>query len=127
MNRKSFDIYELSPEKEKELWKDSLIIFDTSALIDFYSYPKETRQDIFSKIFPELENRLWIPSHVQFEYLKNRKGIIEKPITENYNPIKEEKLKDLILAKSQILKISKEIKEETLKPEKHPFLPQKKY
>ncbi|WP_158850987.1 PIN-like domain-containing protein [Algibacter sp. L1A34] len=124
MNRKSFEKFELSPEKEKELWKDSLIVFDTSALIDFYSYPKETRQDIFDEIFPKLKDRLWIPSHVEFEYLKNRKGIIEKPITENYNPIKEEKLRDLNLAKTQILKISKGIKEETLKPEKHPFLPQ---
>jgi len=124
MNRKSFEKYELSPEKEKQLWKDSLIIFDTSALIDFYSYPKETRQDIFDKIFPELEDRMWIPSHVEFEYLKNRKGIIEKPITENYNPIKDEKIRDLNLAKTQILKISKSIKEETAKPEKHPFLPQ---
>tara|TARA_R110000744_G_scaffold345783_1_gene451215 strand:- start:2092 stop:3360 length:1269 start_codon:yes stop_codon:yes gene_type:complete len=126
MDRKSFEKYELSADKEKELWKDSIVIFDTSALIDFYYYPKETRQEIFEKIFLKLKDRLWIPYHVQFEYLKNRKGIIEKPIVENYNPLKNEKIKDIVTAKSQILKISEQIKKDTLKPEKHPFLPQEK-
>jgi len=126
MDRKNFGKFELSVEKEKELWKDSLIVFDTSALIDFYYYPRETREEIFTKIFPKLKDRLWIPYHVQFEYLKNRRGIIEKPIIESYNPIKEEKLKELILAKTKILKISEQIKRDTLKPEKHPFLPQEK-
>jgi len=126
MDRKSFEKYELSEDKEKELWKDSIIIFDTSALIDFYYYPKETREEIFTKIFPKFADRLWIPNHVQFEYLKNRKSIIEKPITERYNPIKEEKLKELISAKAKILKVSDQIKKDTEKPEKHPFLPQEK-
>jgi hypothetical protein len=126
MNIESFEKYELSPKKEKKLWKESIIIFDTSALIDFYFYHKETRKEIFEKIFPKLENRLWIPNHVQFEYLKNRKDKIEKPISENYNPIRNEKLKKLDLAKSEILKVAKQIKEETFKPEKHPFIPQEK-
>ncbi|HMP28102.1 MAG TPA: PIN domain-containing protein, partial [Saprospiraceae bacterium] len=126
MNRESFEKYELSTEKEKALWNDSIVVFDTSALIDFYYYPKETRQEIYDKIFLKLKNRLWIPNHVQFEYLKNRKGIIEKPIIENYNPIKNEKIKEIISAKTQILKVAEQIKKDTLKPEKHPFLPQEK-
>jgi len=126
MNRSSFEKYELNSEKEKKLWKDSIVIFDTSALIDFYYYPKETRQEIFDKIFLNLKDRLWIPYHVQFEYLKNRKGIIEKPIIENYNPLKDEKLKGITIAKTQILKISEQIKKDTLKPERHPFLGQVK-
>lgn len=126
MDRKSFEKFQLNETKEKELWENSIIIFDTSALIDFYYYPKETREEIFSKIFPRFSGRLWVPNHVQFEYLKNRKGIIEKPIKESYAPIKEEKLKDLINAKSQILKITEQIKKDTLKPEKHPYLPQEK-
>ncbi len=126
MNRESFEKYELSAEKEKSLWNDSIVVFDTSALIDFYYYPKKTRQEIFDKIFLKLKERLWIPYHVQFEYLKNRKGIIEKPISENYDPIKNEKIKEINLAKSQFLKVSEQIKKDTLNPEKHPFLPQEK-
>lgn len=39
MNRSSFEKYELSSDKEKKLWNDSIVIFDTSALIDFYACP----------------------------------------------------------------------------------------
>ena len=126
MDRKTYNEYELSLDKEMNLWKNSIFIFDTSALIDFYFYPKETRQEIFQKIFPKLKERLWIPNHVQYEFLKNRKGNIEKPIVNNYDPIRNEKLKSLNSAKSEILKIAGQIKQDTLKPEKHPFLPQKK-
>lgn len=126
MDRKTYNEYELSSDKEMNLWKNSIFIFDTSALIDFYFYPKETRQEIFQKIFPKLKERLWIPNHVQYEFLKNRQGNIEKPIVNNYDPIKNEKLKSLNTAKSQILKIAGQIKQDTLKPEKHPFLPQEK-
>lgn len=126
MDSKSFSEYELSLDKEMKLWKDSIIIFDTSALIDFYFYPKETRQEIFQKVFSKLKDRLWIPNHVQYEFLKNRKGNIEKPILNNYDPIKNDKLKNINLAKSQILKIATQIKQDTLKPERHPFLPQEK-
>lgn len=126
MDRKSFDKYELNAEKERELWEDAIIVFDTSALIDFYYYPKETRLEVFDKIFSRLKKRLWVPYHVQFEYLKNRKGIIEKPIIESYEPIKNKKIQEIIEAKTKILKITEQIKKDTLKPEKHPFLPQEK-
>lgn len=127
MNRNNYqEKFELSTEKEQKLWDDSLIIFDTSALIDFYYYPKETRQEIFDKIFSTLKGRFWIPYHVQFEYLKNRKGIIEKPIGEKYDPLRNDKIKTLLEAKSKISKIAEQIKKDTEKSERHPFLPQEK-
>jgi len=126
MNKDSFKKYELDKDREEELWRDSIIIFDTSALIDFYYYPKETRQDIFDKIFESLKGRLWVPFHVQFEYLKNRKSIIEKPIKEKYDPLKEEKIQELKSAGKKIKKISEQIKNDTKKPESHPYLAQDK-
>jgi hypothetical protein len=127
MNRNNYhEKFELSPDKEQKLWDNSIIVFDTSALIDFYFYPKETRQEIFDKIFSTLKGRLWIPYHVQFEYLKNRKGIIEKPISEKYDPLKNDKIKALLEAKSKISKVAEQIKKDTEKSEKHPFLPQEK-
>lgn len=125
MNTDSFDIYELSPEKEIELWKDSIIVFDSSALIDFYFYPKETRNEIFDLISEKLKGRVWVPFHVQFEYLKNRKSVIEKPILECYDPIISDKLHKLISAKTEIIKTSKIIKENTSKAVRHPYLDQK--
>lgn len=126
MNRTSFKKYELEKSKEERLWKNAIIVFDTSALMDFYYYPKETRKEIFDKIFKSLKGRMWVPYHVQFEYLKNRKSIIEKPITEKYEPLKKEKIKELKSANSKIKKISEQIKNDTKKPESHPYLPQEK-
>jgi hypothetical protein len=45
MDRNSFEKYELSSRREKELWKDSIVIFDTSALLSFYYYPKEIKAE----------------------------------------------------------------------------------
>lgn len=126
MNRESYNLYELSEDKETKLWENAIIVFDTSALIDFYYYPRETRQEIYDKIFESFRGRIWIPAHVQFEYLKNRKGIIEKPISEKYEPLKKEKLKELKSANSKIKNISEQIKNDTRKPESHPYLPQEK-
>lgn len=125
MSRKDFEKYELNNDAEIELWKDAIIIFDTSALIDFYHYSEETRKKIFEEVFPKLKNRLWIPSHVQFEYLKNRKNNIEKPIA-SYTSIISKKLSPLIKAKDQIINLSNQIKEDTSTSNKHPYLPQDK-
>ncbi|WP_400263114.1 PIN-like domain-containing protein [Sphingobacterium sp. SG20118] len=118
--------FELSQEREEKLWNDSVIVFDTSALIDFYYYPEDTRKEIYNKILKILKDRLWIPHHVQFEYLKNRKNVIRKPVEEKYGPLKKEKIKNLIGAKDLIMQISEQIHKDTKKSEKHPFLPQNK-
>lgn len=77
-------------EKEKKIWKEEhIIVFDTSALLDFYFFPKRTRENIYKNVFSELKDSLWIPYHVYFEYSKNRKSVIKKPINQSYLPLKE--------------------------------------
>lgn len=124
MNIENHEKFLLNDEKEKRLWKESIFVFDTSALIDFYYYPKETRSEIYEKVFKTLKGRLWIPHHVQFEYLNNRENIIEKPIREKYDPLKNDKISKLKSAGKRIKVIAEAIKNDTKKPEKHPFLPQ---
>ncbi|WP_394420307.1 hypothetical protein [Tenacibaculum mesophilum] len=59
----NFEIYELSEDKEKEMWQNSTIIFDSSALLDFYFLPKKTREKIFTDLFSDkLNDRLWSPA-----------------------------------------------------------------
>jgi len=127
MNRESYQKYQLDESKEARLWKDAIIVFDTSALLDFYYYPKEIQKDIFEKIFKDrkVAGRLWIPFHVQFEYLKNRKGVIKKPIGEKYKPLRD-KIEELKSTCSKVKKITEQIKEQTKKPDTHPYLPQEK-
>lgn len=72
------DSYKLSPKREKTLWQHAIFIFDSSALLELYFLPKTTREKIYKDIFGKTHSRLWIPFHVQYEYLKNRENIIKK-------------------------------------------------
>ncbi|WP_299440102.1 PIN-like domain-containing protein [uncultured Aquimarina sp.] len=121
------DLYQMTEEKEKRLWDNAIFIFDSSALLDFYFLPKITREKIFNNLLEKkLHNRLWIPAHVQFEYLKNRETTICKPIVENYKPLKEE-LKKINSFISNTDKCLSSIKNRTKNDDKHPHLPKEKF
>lgn len=124
MNKDSFNIFSLTDEKEKMLWEKSIIIFDSSALLDIYFLPKTARAKVYSEIFDKLPKRLWIPSQVQFEYLKNRESVIIKPITEKYAPFKQKIQKFENTVKSEFLKKIEEISRESQKDDKHPYIEQ---
>lgn len=126
MNKDSIKIYRIDEEREKRIWQNSIFVFDTSALLDFYFYPKETRDQIFSQLFKTLEGKFWIPAHVEFEYLKNRESQISKPIVEKYEPLKEKQLTDLAEYNRKIKSTAESIKKDTFKPDSHPYLPQDK-
>lgn len=124
MDRNAIKPYRLTDEKEVILWKDAIIVFDSSALLDLYFSPKSERIKINKEIFEKLKDRLWIPNHVQYEYLKNRERIIKKPITEKYDPLKI-KIENLsINKKHDITKRIDEIIRETINGDKHPHLEQ---
>ncbi len=108
------DDYNLTDDAEKELWSECLFIFDSSALLNFYSYSKRTMDDIFEKIIKPAENRLWIPNQVEYEYLCKREVSIKKPI----NLYKE-------LINNHIKSIGnqlKDLKNRTKKSEIHPHI-----
>lgn len=125
MDVEIFNLYEMSSEKESKFWDDCIFIFDSSALLDFYYIPKESRSVIYSDVFAKLNHRLWIPFQVQYEYLKNRKKINKKTISEKYKPL-EEKLTSLLKTVDNELSTKAiEIKNDTKKDNKHPYLDQK--
>ena len=124
MKKENIDPYLMNPEKEKRLWETAIFVFDSSAILDFYFLPNQTRDKIYKEVFKELPDRLWIPSHVEFEFLKNREKIIGKPISEKYDPLKT-KLKSLGKSfASDIHKRIEEISRETIKDDKHPHIDQ---
>lgn len=114
----------MTEEKEKALWKEAVFVFDTSALLDFYFYPIETSTDIFKQSFEVLKGKLWIPAHVEYEYLKNRKSQISKPISEKYNTLIDEHLRKLKTSNEAIIKSIEALHKGTFKPDTHPYLPQ---
>ncbi len=126
---KIFDLYNLTEDREKKLWKEAIFVFDTSFLLNLYEFSKSERKGIYKNIFEKIKDRLWIPAHVQYEYLRNREAVISKPIKNQLEPLE----KDIRLIKESIEElnssinknISKKInllKERTSKFEKHTYV-----
>lgn len=124
MNRDSYAAFLLTDEREKILWEKSIIVFDSSALLDIYFLPKTARSKIYLEIFDKLPQRLWIPSQVQFEYLKNRESVIVKPIIEKYDPLKQKVRKIENVVTAELLRRIDEISRESKKDDKHPYIDQ---
>lgn len=136
-----YEKYYLSDECKKDMLKKAIIVFDTSALLDLYYYSSKSQDEIFNNVFDVLKERLWIPSQVYFEFLKNKTTVSEKPIQSYrrlYEPHKNNsdsgyvyKISNqskeigslLISIKNQL----KTLKEQTIPTEKHPNLPAECY
>lgn len=122
MKKESYDIYQLPPDKEKRLWNEAYFVFDTSALLDLYSFPEPTRVKFFNDIIKKIKDRVWMPGHVQYEFLKNRNSVIRKTVSENYLPLRDDFLKSignsLTKAKNQL----EDFKQRTSSPRKHPYI-----
>lgn len=129
--------YYLDEKKVQQILRDGIVVFDTSALLDLYYYSETTQNEIFENVFHYLEKRLWIPSQVYFEYLKNKQTIANKPIAAYRKLISRTNKKDdggqieSITEKAESLlnqKIKeirnqlKTLKEQTLDGKKHPYL-----
>lgn len=114
-----------------------IIVFDTSALLDFYYYSDDVQQQLFQNSFKGLKGRLWIPAQCYFEFLKNKGKVSGKPrnsykmLLERTNSdggyvpkitsiAKNVGKDDMIDLKGQL----KTLKEITLKKDKHPYLDQ---
>jgi hypothetical protein len=123
MPLKPIDKYNIDDAKHERLWKNALIVFDTSALLDMYFYSGKTKQTVIDEIFKKLKGRLWIPFQVNYEFLKNRSKVILKPIG-SYQAL-EKDFKETIndVYKKYQTGIS-ELKSKTKKDDKHPVLDQ---
>lgn len=79
----------MTEEKELSLWNEAIFVFDTSALLALYLVPQSNRTMIFNEIFEKISSRLWLPFHVQYEFLKNRETKIKEPLN-RFAPIKDD-------------------------------------
>jgi hypothetical protein len=124
MDEPKHDIYKLTDEREIKLWQDAIFIFDSSALLNLYFLPLKTRNKVFELFSTKLKDRLWLPSHVKYEYYKNREKVIRKPISENYQPLKDNNLKAVKNSIKEIETKLADLKNKTEKDDKHPHIPQ---
>ncbi len=93
MDATSYDIYTLdNVDAEKKLWNNCIFVFDTSALLDFYLLTNDGLTSL-GEAFNHMGERLWLPEHVQYEFLKNRSSAIEgvlnlyEPLVKDYSVI----------------------------------------
>lgn len=118
-----FDIYiEPTDDLLNTLWSESIFVFDTSALLYFYYFSKTSRTEIFDKTLHPLKEKVWIPQHVMFEYLKNREETIKKPIKEKYEKSIEGNIKPISLTLKEIEGKLKNFKNTTQKGDSHPYI-----
>lgn len=126
------ELFELSKDVEKEMWTNAVVVFDSSALLNFYDIPEQTRNKIYKTFETALKNRLLLPGQVQFEYLKNRKKTIFAPLTDEGKSITYKSIESTYLAGinsektninnslKRIFKFLDELKDATKKSDRHP-------
>lgn len=78
------------------LWKDSIIAFDASALLNLYFYSEPTAHTVLT-VMGLLKDRLWLPHQAGLEYQRNRLGVLAK-VAKGYHEAK----KALLSIRSQI-------------------------
>jgi hypothetical protein len=71
--------YDRTEEELNKLWQESIFVFDANMLLNVYRYSTETRNRYFD-ILHRLQNRLWIPYQVAYEYQDNRLAVIRGQI-----------------------------------------------
>jgi hypothetical protein len=95
--------YKPTPEQFAEIWEKCIFSFDANVLLHIYSYTPETRERFF-EILNKLNERIWIPHQVAYEYQKNRIYVIsdqvkayediDKILTRNFYELRNELFKD---------------------------------
>src|SRR5882724_5470703 len=63
----------------KEMWQNSIFVFDTNVLLHLYRYSEGTLEQLL-KIIEEFKDRIWMPSKVADEFFDNRLGVLDKQI-----------------------------------------------
>ena len=77
MKNRFAEYYELPEERIKEIWENSLIVFDTNVLLNLYRYNEDARTE-FINVIKFYKERLWIPYQVGLEFHRRREEIVRK-------------------------------------------------
>lgn len=94
MKKQFAEYYELSEERIKEIWEDSLIVFDANVLLNLYRYNEDARTE-FINVIKFYKERLWIPYQVGLEFHRRREEIMRKN-AKAYNVLAEKISKELV-------------------------------
>lgn len=66
---------EITKSEKEQLWDSATFVFDTNVFLNLYRYSKTTRDALLDSM-KGLENRIWMPHQVAYEFMKNRPDVI---------------------------------------------------
>jgi hypothetical protein len=92
--------YRPTKEEFDYLWNNCIFSFDTNILLNVYRYTPKTRERFFV-ILDKLQERIWLPYQVAYEYQKERLNVISqqlKPYSELQKSLDEhlEKFQEIL-------------------------------
>ncbi|HZR89965.1 MAG TPA: PIN-like domain-containing protein [Bradyrhizobium sp.] len=82
----------------ERLWRESLITFDASSLLNLYGYSAETKNELVDA-YDKFRERITLPYQFALEYSRNRAKVINKQIS---NFQKAERDLDALLSKHKV-------------------------
>lgn len=77
MNSKFYGFKKKSEGEIKNIWRESIFVYDTNVLLNLYRYSQKT-QKTFLELLQKLKKRSWIPYYVSDEFFKNRLIVIRE-------------------------------------------------
>lgn len=95
---------ELSEAEKKTLWDNATFVFDTNVFLNLYRYSQKTREALLDAM-GQLENRIWMPYQVAYEFMRRRPEIIIETV-DRYTKLKQESDK-FLRSCSDMLRIKK--------------------
>jgi hypothetical protein len=111
-------LYNWNAGEERKLWKNALVVFDSTSLLNFYDYSEAARNDIYTTVFKPLKGRLWMTNRTEYEFLKNREKVI-KGTQKLYAELKEQSFPSVHFKKFS--NQYDQLKARTKKGSKHPY------
>ncbi len=79
MRKALHEFFRPTREEFEELWKDALITFDASSLLNLYGYSAETKRELV-QAYEKFKDRIILPYQFAREYSSNRAKVISEQI-----------------------------------------------
>lgn len=78
MDERFFEFYPRPDGVLDEIWRDGIVVLDTNTLLNVYKMSRPAQSEIMGLLqHSDIQNRLWIPSQVYEEFLRNRETVIK--------------------------------------------------
>lgn len=97
--------YKPTEDEFQELWQEGIFCFDTNILLNVYRYSSKTRERLF-EILNKLQDRIWIPYQVAYEYQQERINVISYQ-SKTYEKIPEKLDEDFANLKKELTSYNK--------------------